>query len=75
MGFGTTFPLSQYQGAIKVGDLISIKPGMLLDPHHGPVLVLAEVTADYSWEVMYTTTGYITTVDRLDIAGVVSAAG
>ena len=67
-----TMPLTEFKGVVKIGDLLEIKPGMLLTEPRGPVLVLEEITPGYSWDVMFTTTGYITTVDRLDIGEVVS---
>ncbi len=62
---------SEYEGDINVGDLIELKPGMMLIEPIDPVLVLEADNDKGLYEVMYTRNNYIIGCGRIDIKRVV----
>lgn len=62
---------SEYEGDINVGDLIELKPGMMLIEPIDPVLVLEADNDEGLYEVMYTRNNYIIGCGRIDIKRVV----
>ncbi len=62
---------SEYEGDVNVGDLIELKPGMMLIEPIDPVLVLEADNDKGLYEVMYTRNNYIIGCGRIDIKRVV----
>ena len=64
----------EYQGDIKVGDLLKIKEGMMLIEPVDPVLVLEAANDKGIYEIIYTRNNYIIGCGRVEIEGVISEA-
>ena len=62
---------NEYEGDVNVGDLIELKPGMMLIEPIDPVLVLEADNDEGLYEVMYTRNNYIIGCGRIDIKRVV----
>jgi hypothetical protein len=58
---------SEFEGDIRLGDLLEIKKGMMLIEPEGPVLVIGVDSEIDVFTVMYTTTEYIINCSRIDI--------
>lgn len=58
---------SEFEGDIKLGDLLEIKKGMFLIEPEGPVLVIGVDDEIDVFTIMYTTTEYIIDCSRIDI--------
>jgi len=63
---------SDYQGDVKVGDLLKIKEGMMLIEPIDPVLVLEADNDKGIYEIMYTRNNYIIGCGRMEIERVIS---
>lgn len=61
----------EYQGDINKGDIIELKPGMMLIEPGGPVLVLESDNDRGIYEIMYLRNNYIIGVGRMDIKRVI----
>ena len=62
----------EYQGDVKVGDLIELKEGMMLIEPVDPVLVLEADNDKGIYEIMYTRNNYIIGCGRLEIKRVLN---
>ena len=65
----------EFFGNISKGDLIELKPEMMLIDPKGPVLVLDADNKKGLYEIMYTLNSYVISVGRIDIKGIVSENG
>ena len=63
---------NDYQGDIKVGDLLKIKEGMMLIEPIDPVLVLEADNDKGIYEIMYTRNNYVIGCGRMEIERVIS---
>jgi len=59
--------LTEYEGDIREGDLVSLKPGMMLIDPKGPVLVTQADNISGLYEVMYISNNYTVGIGRIDI--------
>ena len=59
----------EYEENIKAGDLLQLKPGMMLIEPNGPVQVLEADNEKGIYEVRYMSSNYIIGVGRIDIEG------
>ena len=64
----------EYQGDINVGDLVTIKEGMLLIEPGGPVVILEADNDKGIYEIMYTRNNYVMGCGRREIKNVISKA-
>ncbi len=64
--------LTEFAGDVNVGDLLIIKPGMMLIEPGGPVMVLEADNIQGIYEIMYTRTNYTVGCGRIDIQEVFS---
>lgn len=58
---------SEYEGDVDVGDLVKIKPGMMLIEPIEPALVLKADNEKGLYEIMYLRNNYIIGIGRLEI--------
>ena len=58
-----------FEENVNEGDLIEIKPGMMLLEPNGPVLVLKADNEKGLYEIMYTRNNYVIGCGRMDIKG------
>ncbi len=70
--FGGQLNIDEFEGDIKKGDLINLKPEMMLVDPKGPVLVIEANNEGGFYDVMYTSFEYFVGVGRMDIAGIAS---
>ena len=63
-----------YEGDVNVGDLIEIKPGMMLVEPIEPVMVLEADNDRGIYEIMYLRNNYVIGCGRMEIKRVVSHA-
>ena len=61
--------LVEYEENIKAGDLLQLKPGMMLVEPNGPVQVLEADNEKGIYEVRYMSSNYMISVGRIDIEG------
>ncbi len=61
-----------YEGDVNVGDLLIIKPGMMLFDPQGPVMVLSADNVQGIYEIMYISNNYTVGCGRIDIQEVFS---
>ena len=57
----------EYEGDLKIGDLVEIKKGMMLIEPLGPVLVLEADNKKGLYEIMYTRNNYVIGCGRMEI--------
>lgn len=57
----------EYEGNLKIGDLVEIKKGMMLIEPLGPVLVLEADNEKGLYEIMYTRNNYVIGCGRMEI--------
>lgn len=57
----------EFEGSINVGDLLTLKRGMMLIEPDGPVLVLEADNSKGIYEIMYTKDNYRISCGRIDI--------
>ena len=57
----------EYEGDLKIGDLVEIKKGMMLIEPLGPVLVLEADNEKGLYEIMYTRNNYVIGCGRMEI--------
>ena len=62
---------SEFEGEIKIGDLLEIKEGMMLIEPIDPVVVLEADNEKGIYEIMYLRNNYTIGVGRMDIKGIV----
>lgn len=62
----------EYQGDVKVGDLVELKEGMMLIEPGDPVLVLEADNDKGIYEIMYTRNNYVIGCGRMEIKRVLS---
>lgn len=62
----------EYQGDVNKGDIIELKPGMMLIEPGGPVIVLESDNDRGIYEIMYLRNNYIIGVGRMDIKRVIN---
>ena len=70
--FGGNMPenaLVEYEEKIEVGDLLQLKPGMMLVESNGPVQVLEADDEKGIYQVRYLSSNYMVGVGRIDIQG------
>lgn len=74
--FDVTMKLSEYSGPINVGDLVVLKPDMMLVDAEGPAIILEieKFKSGEAFTVMYLKSQYITNCDRIDIERVLCEA-
>ena len=56
----------EYEGDLKIGDLVEIKKGMMLIEPLGPVLVLEADNEKGLYEIMYTRNNYVIGCGRME---------
>ena len=61
-----------YEGDVNVGDLVEIKPGMMLMEPIDPVMVLEADNEKGFYKIMYLRNNYVVGCGRMDIKQVVS---
>ena len=61
-----------YEGDVNVGDLVEIKPGMMLMEPIDPVMVLEANNEKGYYKIMYLRNNYVVGCGRMDIKQVVS---
>tara|TARA_A200000159_G_scaffold49127_1_gene45318 strand:- start:4992 stop:5222 length:231 start_codon:yes stop_codon:yes gene_type:complete len=61
----------EYQGDVNKGDIIELKPGMMLIEPGGPVIVLESDNDKGIYEIMYLRNNYVVGVGRMDIKKVI----
>ena len=66
---------SDYGGNINIGDLLELKPNMMLVEPEGPVIVIYSDNESGIYKVMYTKNNYEVTCYRMDVKRVVNEAG
>ena len=59
----------EYEENIEAGDLLQLKPGMMLVEPNGPVQVLEADNKEGIYEVRYMSSNYVVGVGRIDIEG------
>lgn len=57
----------EYEGDLKIGDLVEIKKGMMLIEPLGPVLVLEADNEKGLYQIMYTRNNYVIGCGRMEI--------
>ena len=57
----------EYEGDLKIGDLVEIKKGMMLIEPAGPVLILEADNKKGIYEIMYTRNNYVIGCGRMEI--------
>ena len=57
----------EYEGDLKIGDLVEIKKGMMLIEPLGPALVLEADNEKGLYEIMYTRNNYVIGCGRMEI--------
>ena len=57
----------EYEGDLKIGDLVEIKKGMMLIEPVGPVLILEADNEKGLYEIMYTRNDYVIGCGRMEI--------
>ena len=57
----------EYEGDLKIGDLVEIKKGMMLIEPLGPALVLDANNEKGLYEIMYTRNNYVIGCGRMEI--------
>lgn len=70
--FGGNMPenaLVEYEEKIEAGDLLQLKPGMMLVESNGPVQVLEADDEKGIYQVRYLSSNYMVGVGRIDIQG------
>ena len=70
--FGGYMPenaLVEYEEKIEAGDLLQLKPGMMLVESNGPVQVLEADDEKGVYQVRYLSSNYTVGVGRIDIQG------
>ncbi len=67
--------LTEFEGDVNVGDLLIIKPGMMLIEPGGPVMVLEADNVQGLYEIMYISSNYTINCGRIDIQEVFSESG
>lgn len=70
--FGGYMPenaLVEYEEKIEAGDLLQLKPGMMLVESNGPVQVLEADNEKGIYQVRYLSNNYTVGVGRIDIQG------
>ena len=70
--FGGYMPenaLVEYEEKIEAGDLLQLKPGMMLVESNGPVQVLEADNEKGIYQVRYLSSNYTVGVGRIDIQG------
>lgn len=66
---------SDYDGDINIGDLLELKPNMMLVEPEGPVIVIDSDNESGIYKVMYTKNNYEVTCYRMEVKRVVNEAG
>ena len=66
---------SDYDGDINIGDLLELKPNMMLVEPEGPVVVIDSDNESGIYKVMYTKNNYEVTCYRMEGRRVVNEAG
>ncbi len=66
---------SDYDGDINIGDLLELKPNMMLVEPEGPVVVIDSDNESGIYKVMYTKNNYEVTCYRMEVKRVVNEAG
>ena len=61
--------LVEYEEKIEAGDLLQLKPGMMLVESNGPVQVLEADNEKGIYQVRYLSSNYMVGVGRIDIQG------
>ncbi len=61
--------LVEYEEKIEAGDLLQLKPGMMLVESNGPVQVLEADNEKGIYQVRYLSSNYTVGVGRIDIQG------
>ena len=72
MFFNSSLDFNEYPGDVHAGDLIKIKPGMMLIEPIDPVLGLEADNDKGIYEIMYTRNNYVIGCGRMEIEEVVS---
>ena len=57
----------EYEGDLKIGDLVEIKKGMMLIEPLGPALILEADNDKGLYEIMYTRNNYVIGCGRMEI--------
>lgn len=57
----------EYEGDLKIGDLVEIKKGMMLIEPLGPALILEADNEKGLYEIMYTRNNYVIGCGRMEI--------
>lgn len=65
---------SDYDGDINIGDLLELKPNMMLVEPEGPVVVIDSDNESGIYKVMYTKNNYEVTCYRMEVKRVVNEA-
>ena len=68
-GYMTENALVEYEEKIEAGDLLQLKPGMMLVESNGPVQVLEADDEKGVYQVRYLSSNYTVGVGRIDIQG------
>ena len=66
-----TSDFDEFEGHINRGDLIELKPEMMMVPPKGPARVIHADNKAGAYDVMDTSSGYRVTCFRMDIKGIV----
>ena len=74
MFVNSSLDFEEFTGKINIGDLLEIKPGMMLIEPVDPVIVLKSDNDDGAYEIMYTRNNYVISCGRMDIKAVLSKA-
>ena len=70
----SSLDFTEFTGKIGVGDLLDIKPGMMLIVPVDPVLVLDADNDKGIYEIMYTHSNYVISCGRMDIKAIANKA-
>ena len=71
-GWEAPLDTEDYKGEVNVGDLLEIKPGMMLIEPVAPVIVLEADNFKGLYEIMYLRNNYVIGIGRMEIARVIS---
>jgi len=74
MFVNSSLDFEEFTGKINIGDLLEIKPGMMLIEPVDPVIVLKSDNDAGAYEIMYTRNNYVISCGRMDIKAVLSKA-
>ena len=72
MFFNSRVDFEDYEGDVRVGDLVEIKPGMMLVEPIDPVVVLEADNDKGLYEIMYLRNNYVIGCGRMEIKRVLT---